>query len=173
MNAWLWVHRPEVAAAHVDSAQNHTKSNYMRNPVASEIFNEEVCNLLKRKIKDSLSRTDDLSIGFDYEGEVTAEDAKQSLSKVESLDGRTLKMAEQAIKPERADALRLFSVNLQKAFYSFEPDFFQQNLQRIVDDVVSIIKGSIELWPTLVEICYFQKDRRGLPEVKVNNRRHS
>ncbi len=29
-------------------------------------------------------------------------------------------------------------------------DFFQQNLLRIVDDVVSVIKGSIELWPTLV-----------------------
>ena len=24
---------------------------------------------------------------------------------------------------------------------------------RIVDDVVNVIKGSIELWPTLVEIC--------------------
>ncbi len=42
-----------IAAAHVDAAQNHTKSNYMRNPVAAEVFNEEVCNLLKRKIKDS------------------------------------------------------------------------------------------------------------------------
>jgi len=40
-----------------------------------------------------------------------------------------------------------------------------------VDDVVSVIKGSIELWPTLVEICYFEKSRRGLPQVKVNNRR--
>jgi hypothetical protein len=28
--------------------------------------------------------------------------------------------------------------------YCFEPDFFQQNLLRIVDDV---IKGSIKLWP--------------------------
>jgi hypothetical protein len=42
-----------------------------------------------------------------------------------------------------------------------------------VDDVVSVIKGSIELWPTLVEICYFQKDRRGLPQVKVHNRRRA
>ncbi len=25
------------------------------------------------------------------------------------------------------------------------------------------IKASIELWPTLVEICYFQKTRHGLP----------
>ena len=56
----LWVRQDEVAAAHVDAAQNHTKSNYMRNPVAADIFNEEVSNLLKRKIKDTLTRTDDL-----------------------------------------------------------------------------------------------------------------
>jgi hypothetical protein len=60
---------------------------------------------------------------------------------------------------------------LHKAFYGFEPDFFQQNLLRIVDDVVSVIKGSIELWPTLVEISYFQKDRKGLPQVRVKNQK--
>jgi len=52
---------------------------------------------------------------------------------------------------------------LEKAFYGFEPDFFQHNLLRIVDDAVAVIKASIELWPTLVEICYFQKIRHGLP----------
>ena len=45
------------------------------------------------------------------------------------------------------------------------------DLSRIVDDVVTTIKGSIELWPTLVEICYFEKDRRGLPRTRVANRR--
>jgi hypothetical protein len=167
----LWVRQDGVAAAHVDAAQNHTKSNYMRNPVAAEVFNEEVCNLLKRKIKDSLARTDDLTIGFDYSGEVTAEDAARSLDKVATMYKRVLEVAEKATKPDRADALRLFAANLQKAFYGFEPDFFQQNLLRIVDDVVSGIKGSIELWPTLVEICYFQKVRQGLPQIKVNNQR--
>lgn len=169
----LWVRQEGIAAAHVDAVQNHTKSNYMRNPVAAEVFNEEVCNLLKRKIKDSLTHTDELTIGFDYAGEVTADDAKQSLDKVATMYGRTLEAAEKATTTERADALRLFAANLQKAFYAFEPDFFQQNLLRIVDDVVSVIKGSIELWPTLVEICYFEKDRRGLPMVKVNNKRRS
>jgi hypothetical protein len=38
-----------------------------------------------------------------------------------------------------------------------------------VDDVVSVIKGSIELWPTLVEICYFHKNRKGLPQTRVDN----
>jgi hypothetical protein len=55
-------------------------------------------------------------------------------------------------EPVRAEALRVFAANLEKAFYGFEPDFFQQNLLRIVDDVVSVIKGSIELWPTLASI---------------------
>ena len=46
---------------------------------------------------------------------------------------------------------------------------FQQNLARIVDDVITVIKGSIELWPTLVEISYLQKGRHGLPMRRVRN----
>jgi hypothetical protein len=165
----LWIQQEGIVAAHVDAAQNHTKSNYMRNPPSAEIFNEELANLLKRKIRPTVSRLDELSIAFDYEGEVTAQDAEQILGKIVSLHTRALRVAETTSNPQRADALRLFAANLHKAFYGFEPDFFQQNLLRIVDDVVSVIKGSIELWPTLIEICYFQKGRRGFPQVRVHN----
>jgi hypothetical protein len=167
----LWVQQDGIVAAHVDAAQNHTKSNYMRNPPAAEIFNEELANLLKRKIKSTVTRLDELTIAFDYEGEVTASDAEEVLAKITGLYGRALEAAEAATRPERAEALRLFAANLEKAFYGFEPDFFQQNLLRIVDDVISIIKGSIELWPTLVEICYFHKERKGLPQVRVKNQK--
>jgi hypothetical protein len=167
----LWVQQDGVAAAHVDAAQNHGRSNYMRNPPASEILNEEVSNLLKRKIKASLSPLDELSIAFDYEGEVTAHDAQDILEKIRGLHARALQTADAATSAERAEALRLFASNLYKAFYGFEPDFFQHNLLRIADDVVSVIKGSIELWPTLIEICYFQKGRAGLPQMRVNNQR--
>jgi len=159
----LWVQQDGLLAAHVDAAQNHTKSNYMRNPPAAEIFNEELANLLKRKIKSSISRLDELTIAFDYEGEVTAQDAQEILDKIVSLYRRALEASETVGNPARAEALRLFAANLEKVFYGFEPDFFQQNLLRIVDDVIAVIKGSIELWPTLVEICYFHKSRRGLP----------
>jgi hypothetical protein len=166
----LWIQQDGFASAHVDAAQNHTRSNYMRNPVAAEIFNEEVSNLLKRKIRNSVSRVEDLGIVFDYDGEVTSEDATSILDKVAAMYGKALEAAERASRPERKESLRLFAANLQKSFYGFEPDFFQQNLLRIVDDVVSTIKGSIELWPTLIEICFFEKARRGLPQIKVNNR---
>jgi hypothetical protein len=167
----LWVQQDGIAAAHVDAAQNHTKSNYMRNPPAAEIFNEEVSNLLKRKIKSTVSRLDELSIAFNYEGEVTAQDAEEILAKITALHRRATIAATTEQNPERAEALRLFAANLEKSFYGFEPDFFQQNLLRIVDDVISVIKGSIELWPTLVEISYFHKNRKGLPRVLVKNQR--
>lgn len=167
----LWVQQDGIAAAHVDAAQNHIKSNYMRNPPAAEIFNEEVCNLLKRKIKDSVTHMDALSIEFGYEGEITAQDACEILDKMAALYGRALEAAEIAKDPARAQSLRMFAANLDKAFYSFEPDFFQQNLMRIVDDVVSVIKSSIQLWPTLVEIAYFQKQRSGLPQIQIRNQR--
>jgi hypothetical protein len=64
-----------------------------------------------------------------------------------------------------------FVPHLKKAFYGFEPDFFQQNLLRIVDDVIGVTKGSIELWPSLLEICYFHKSRKGLPQIRVKNQK--
>jgi hypothetical protein len=170
----LWVQHRSVASAHVDSAQTHTKNNYMRNPPTAEIFNEEICNLLKRKIKESVSKIDELTVRFDYEGEVTADDADAILTKISKLRSRAVAAAEAARKSgadERADELHLFSANLERAFYGFEPDFFQQNVARLVDDVVSLIQASVELWPTLVEICYFEKARRELPQVRVRNKR--
>jgi hypothetical protein len=153
----------------VDAAQNHTKSNYMRNAPAAEIFNEELSNLLKRKIKATVSRLDELSITFDYDGAVSSEDAQAILEKITSLHRRALEAARTTKDPERAQSLRQFAANLDKVFYGFEPDFFHQNLLRIVDDVIDVIRASIQLWPTLVEICYFQKSRRGLPSIRVRN----
>ena len=167
----LWIQQEGVVAAHVDAAQHHTRSNYMRNPPAAEIFNEEVANLIKRKIKASLVRLGSLGIDFDYDGHVTVGDAQEVLDKIVCLHRRALDVIPQASTPQRADALRLFAGNLQKAFYGFEPDFFQQNLVRIVDDVISVIKTALELWPTLVEISYFQKARQGLPQLRVQNQK--
>jgi hypothetical protein len=167
----LWVQQPGLVAAHVDAAQHHTRSGYMRNPPAAEIFNEEVSNLIKRKIKASVTQVTELSVTFDYSGEVTAADAHEVLDKIVALHARALAAIPSATTAERAEALRLFAANLHKAFYGFEPDFFQQNLVRIVDDVISVVKGSIELWPTLVEIVYFQKVRHGLPQLAIQNRR--
>jgi hypothetical protein len=166
----LWVQQGGIVAAHVDAAQNHMKNNYMRNPPAAEIFNEEVANLLKRKIKASVTRLDELGIAFDYDGHVSAEDARLILERITSLHRRALEGARRASNPGRAQSLRQFAENLDKSFYGFEPDFFHQNLLRIVGDVVDVIQASIQLWPTLVEICYFQKSRHGLPSTRVHNR---
>jgi hypothetical protein len=140
----------------------------MRNPPASEVLNEEIANLLKRKIKSSLTSVDELGISFDYTGEVTAQDAEEILEKITSLHRRALSAVQNAKSQDRIDALRLFAANLEKAFYGFEPDFFQHNLLRIVDDAIAVIRASIELWPTLVEICYFQKVRNGLPMLRLS-----
>jgi len=167
----LWIHQDGIASAHVEAAQHHTRSNYMRNSPAAEIFNEEVSNLIKKKIRSSVTRLTDLSVEFGFDGAVSAGDAHEILDKIVSLHRRAVEAMRVAPSVERAEALKLFAANLHKAFYGFEPDFFQQNLVRIVDDVIASIKSAIELWPTLVEISYFEKARRGLPQRRVANQR--
>jgi hypothetical protein len=95
----LWVRQEGVVAAHVDAAQHHTRSAYMRNPPAAEIFNEEVSNLIKRKIKASVTRVDELTVAFDYNGEVTAADAADVLDKIVSLHTRALAAVPHAATP--------------------------------------------------------------------------
>jgi hypothetical protein len=51
----------------------------MRNPLAMDVFNEEICTLLKKKIKGSLVSVDDLSIRFSYQGEVSLQDSEEIL----------------------------------------------------------------------------------------------
>lgn len=167
----LWIQQPGVAAAHVDAVQRHTKNNYMRNPLAMEVFNEELCSLLKRKIKDSITHRDDLGIRFRYNGEVTLEDTERILGKITATHARVVEAAQKTRDPQRKQTLQVFAENLAKVFYGFEPDFFQQNVSRIVDDVISQIHASLELWPTLVEICYYQKDKKQFPQTRVKNKR--
>ena len=145
----------------------------MRNPLAMELFNEEICNLLKSKIRGSLARIDELSIDFDYAGEVSLEDSESILERIVALHARVLATADASAHPERTASLRSFALTLERYFYGFEPDFFQQNVIRIVDDVISQFKGSLEIWPSLVEITYLQKRKSGLPLLRVANPRRS
>lgn len=166
----LWIQQPGFIAAHVDSVQTHIKNNYMRNPLPAEIFNEEICTLLKNKIRSTLRRSDDLTISFDYDGQVTAEDSERILDKIGALHARVLKAREKAASDDRRDALGQFAATLDRSFYNFEADFFQQNVSRIVDDVVALIHSSLEIWPSLVEIVYYKKNCRTLPMVQVKNK---
>lgn len=167
----LWIQQEGVVAAHVDAVQNHIRNNYMRNPLASEIFNEEICSLLKKKIKNSVYQMDDLGIKFDYSGEVTLLDSEEILEKISAIHEQVVKASLSTQNEERKQSLQLFANNLSRVFYGFEPDFFQQNVSRIVDDVISQFHASLEIWPTLVEICYLHKDKKDLPQVRVKNKK--
>jgi hypothetical protein len=167
----LWIQQPGIASAHVDAVQTHIKNNYMRNPLAMDVFNEEICTLLKKKIKGSVTRLEDLTIRFSYNGEVTLQDTQEILDKITGIHHEVLAAAGRTKNARRRKSLILFAENLARSFYGFEPDFFQQNVTRIVDDVVSVIQASLELWPTLVEICYLHKDKTEFPQIRVKNQR--
>jgi hypothetical protein len=133
------------------------------------VFNEAICHLLKRKFRESLRKTDDLSIAFDYDGAVSLQDTEEMLDVARAIHARVVTAVQIARTEERREALGHFAVNLSRTFYDFEPDFFQQNVSRLVDDEVGLIKSALEIWPTLLEIVYFKKNCRQLPVRRVRN----
>jgi len=89
----LWIQQDGIVAAHTDAAQTHIKNNYMRSPLSDGCFHEEICTLLKKKIKSSLVTVDDLSIRFEYEGEVTLQDSEEILQRITAVHTRILNAA--------------------------------------------------------------------------------
>src|SRR5664279_900880 len=98
-------------------------------------------------------------------------DTQEILDKITGVHRQVVRAAKKTTDVQRREALNLFAENLARSFYGFEPDFFQQNVTRIVDDVVSVIQASLELWPTLVEICYLHKDKKEFPQCRVKNKK--
>ena len=95
----LWIQQPGLASAHVDAVQTHIKNNYMRNPLAMDVFNEEICTLLKKKIKGSVTKLEDLTIRFGYIGEVTLKDTQEILDRLLACIGGSSKpLGEQGMR---------------------------------------------------------------------------
>jgi len=163
----LWIQQPGISAAHVPAAQNHTRSIYLRNPPASEILNEEVANLLKRKIRASITELGQLGVAFEYDGELDAEDAEIILDKMHHLMDRVLRASEQTRNVRRRDELLRFSATLDSAFYGFDHDAFTHVLGLMLKSTVRRIKGSLALWPLLLEICD-PNGRRDLPQTRLD-----
>ncbi|WP_230968588.1 hypothetical protein [Nostoc sp. WHI] len=100
---------------------------------------------------------------------MTLLDSEEILEKISAIHSQVVKASMSTQNEERKQSLQLFAENLSRVFYGFEPDFFQQNVSRIIDDVISQFHGSLEIWPTLVEICYFYKDKKDLPQIRIKN----
>jgi len=161
----LWIQQAGIAAAHVPAAQHHGRSLYMRSPPASEILNEEAANLLKRKIRASITDLYQLGVSFDYDGELEPDDAEVILDKMHRLLDRVLAGAEQARDIRRRDELLRFAATLHDVFYGFERDFFTHALGRMLKTTVRRIKGSLRVWPLLLEICDSHNE---LPQRRLN-----
>jgi hypothetical protein len=161
----LWIQQSGIAAAHVPAAQHHGRSLYMRSPPASEILNEEAANLLKRKIRASITDLYGLGVSFEYDGKLEPEDSEIILDKMHRLLDRVLRAAEEARDIRRRDELLRFAATLNDTFYGFEHDFFAHALGQMLEATVRRIKGSLRVWPLLLEICDSQHE---LPQRRLN-----
>ncbi|MEH2083097.1 MAG: hypothetical protein V7K89_24900 [Nostoc sp.] len=76
--------------------------------------------------------------------------SEEILEKISAIHRQVVKASISTQNEKRNQSLQLFAENLSRVFYGFEPDFFQQNVSIIIDDVISQFHASLEIWPTLV-----------------------
>jgi len=148
----LWIQQPGTCAAHVNCALTHLKSSYMRYSHAHEILNEEIANLLKRKILASGFNAEPRTVNFNFDGHIERADAKDILDKIIGLHDRLKSQAEsQTASASRRQNLGNLAVTLQDAFYGFNSDHFYLELARAVEREARLLKCCCTIWPSLVK----------------------
>jgi hypothetical protein len=170
----LWLLDQAFAVAYVDAAQHHARNPYMRQPLAWEVVSCEIGNFIKRRILQTMTRITPFGIEFDYDGSVRAEEAEAILDKTSSLYGRVLAVSEVTTDERRRGELLRFANDLNVHVRSFERDPFEHQLAKIADATIRSIRGTLRIWPTLLEICERAKRAQALPARRLKSKvRHS
>jgi hypothetical protein len=169
----LWLQQDRVAAAHVNAVQTHYKNPYMRESLAHDIWNEEMANYLKIKLKERMR--DITGTGIVFEGKVTVaqEETKDILAKGREFYKRALIRAAHVIDtqeknehltPEQNSNLMIgFARDLYNEFSGFSTDEFHLRMQRTIDDEVTLIQDTVKVWPELLQATSEIKKEGKLP----------
>ena len=166
----MWVQQPGIAAAHVDAAQNHMRSNYMRDALAADVFNEEMCNLIKRKLAHAPYTARPLTVEFMYDGHVATQDIAILATRMRDLAARVMTHARRTRDAARQQALRALARALSHAFADFAPIALHAKVAAVVQKFVQEQRAAMALWPTLVDIVLSQRGCELTPSTRVNSR---
>jgi hypothetical protein len=150
----LWIQQPGMCAAHVGAALTHLKSPYMRHSHASEVFNEEMSNLIKRNLVTKGFKASATSVSFEFDGYVTREETDEILEKVNKLAESVKESSKvHGISENRRLGLIGLHATLQDYFFGFEGDMFHLEVSRLIKRESELIKATTTIWPTLLEIA--------------------
>jgi hypothetical protein len=163
--------RPDIATAHVNSIQHHTRSTYMRPPLVDEVQNEAIANFLKRKIAGSIINVDEFGFNHAYDGIVTQEETKALLDSAKKLNAKTERAKKKTHNRTRKEALTEMQYNLRYLFNGYDADTFTSAFSKRIDEENYAIKDCMTYWPRVLEISSWMSQRNELPMRKVANKR--
>ena len=164
----LWIQREGYASAHIKAFQHHDRNAHERASLPNEIVNEEFANLLKDKLRQSLSGIGPVTMSFDYDGTITDEETVPILS----LGRKVCADVEERIRDSdqhsgRYRQLIRFAQELRTEFMNFDAAAFYQKAQQVIQEEFTYIAESQKLWPRCLEAVKNIQAGKGLPSHRI------
>lgn len=174
----IWLQSPEVVAAHVNAVQTHYKNPYMRESLAHDLWNEEIANFLKPRLKEMAEQFTPIGVLFEGDISVSAEEARVIMERgrecFEKAIGRAAEVMQrrECVEPLTPEQNSNYLIGLARDLYDefsgFDTRAFHERMQSVVNGEVGLIKHTTEIWPALLEATSRIKTRGQLPVRKVN-----
>lgn len=173
----IWLQHPEMAAAHVGAAQTHYRNPYMRASIPADMWNEEMANFLKPRLKEEVQQIDKTHIKFNGDIHVSEDEARNIMEAGKAYymrainraaDVMTSKSMSEPLTPEQhSNYLIGFARDLFEQYSGFSLSDFYEHMKHTVSDEVEMIIRTMEVWPTILEATEKIKRKGRLPMRKI------
>lgn len=160
----LWLQREEVASAHVDAVQNHSRNPYGRASLASDMLYEDIAKILKQMIHKSIVRINDVNLEFILDGNFRINDEEaRELMKKGAWAFESSKSAE-----KHREYYDEFMMETYQVFQEFDFNRFREHIQNTIDNEAKLISQTLQIWPHILSEIERMRRNGNLPVKNLN-----
>lgn len=165
----LWIQKTGIASCHVNAMQHHDRDVQERPKPWKDILNEEFANFLKDRLRESLESIEDVKLVFSYDGVIRPGDVDEIMHMGRKTHDDLFVAQKNSVSgSRRSDNLERIAHELKREFCNFDSSRLYRRMSATINDEVSMIKDSQDVWPSCLEFAHSLKKDGLLPIRRVN-----
>lgn len=172
----VWLQDPSVAAAHINAAQTHYRNPYMRQSLAHDLWNEDMANFIKPRLKEMV-RFDGGNATLEGRIHVARAESDAILAKGKEYYDRAITRAAEVIARQERDNgfspeqksqwISGFAKDIFEEFAGFDGEAFYARMQQTADEEIEALAEALRVWPSLQDVARDMKAKNELPIRRV------
>ncbi len=142
---------PNFAAAHIGASQLHLRAATQRKSLGYDIYNEELVQVLRTKLRGLVRKIDETTILFERDGHIPLREAQRMIEKAIPYYSAAKEKAHKSLCQEQKGYFNQFSDDLEEYFCNFDAALFRRAAEKKIRTEIDTIVEAMQIWPEILD----------------------